>query len=208
MKVDVYNIKGEITDKKVDLNDNIFGIEPNNHAIYLDVKRILASRRQGTHKAKERADIKGSTKKLRRQKGIGAARVGNIKSPIFRGGGRVFGPRPRSYSIKLNKKVVRLARKSALSAKLADKKLIIVEDFNLEAPKTKEYLQILKNLNVDAKKNLLVTGADKFNVVLSARNIPNAYICTPEKLNTYVILNNDTVVFTESSVNQISEILN
>ena len=138
MKVDVYNIKGEKTTKKVDLPKEVFGIEPNDHAIYLDVKRIMASMRQGTHKAKERAEITGSTRKLRRQKGIGAARVGSIKSPLFRGGGRVFGPRPKNYSIKLNQKVKELARKSALSYKVAEKKVIVVEDFNFESPKTKD----------------------------------------------------------------------
>lgn len=208
MKLEVYNIQGEKTAKTVKLNKEIFGKEPNDHAIYLDVKRIMASRRQGTHKSKQRAEITGSTKKLRKQKGIGAARVGSIKSPVFRGGGRVFGPEPRDYSIKLNKKVMRLARRSALIHKLNDNKVIVVEDFKLDQAKTKEYSGILKNLNLDAKKNLMVTNADNINIFLAARNIPNAYICTPEKLNTYDILNNEMLVLTEGSIAEIEKILN
>lgn len=208
MKTEVLNIKGEKTDKKVDLDDNIFKVDPNDHAIYLDVKRIMAAKRQGTHKAKERADISGSTKKLRRQKGTGAARVGSIKNPIFRGGGRVFGPRPKDYSIKINKKVRVLARKSALSYKVSDKKIIVLEDFSFEATKTKEYSNLLKNLKLDGTKNLLVISSQEQNVFLSARNIQNAYICTPEKLNTYDILNNEMLILTESSVGVICKILN
>jgi large subunit ribosomal protein L4 len=207
MKVDVYNIKGEKTSKQVELPKEVFGIEPNDHAIYLDVKRIMASMRQGTHKAKERSEITGSTKKLRRQKGTGAARVGSIKNPIFRGGGRVFGPRPKSYDIKLNKKVKELARKSALSYKVAEKKLIVVEDFNFEDPKTKEYVNFLNNLKINDKKSLFITSIDNVNVYLSARNIPDAYICPPENVNTYEILNNEQLVLTESAVEVIKKIL-
>ncbi|MEA3496105.1 MAG: 50S ribosomal protein L4 [Bacteroidota bacterium] len=208
MKVEVYNIKGEKTDKKIDLNESIFEIEPNDHVIYLDVKRIMADRRQGTHKAKERSDIVGSQRKLRRQKGIGSARVGSIKNPIFRGGGRVFGPRPRDYSFKLNKKVKLIAKKSALSYKLSDKKILIVEDFSIEAPKTKEYKNILKNLKADGRKNLMVISEENNNIILSSKNISNSYICTPEKLNTYNILNNDLLILTESAVKVITKIFN
>jgi large subunit ribosomal protein L4 len=208
MKLEVYNIQGEITERKVDLSEEVFGIQPNDHAIYLDVKRIMANKRQGTHKAKERAEISGSTKKLRRQKGTGAARVGSIKSPLFRGGGRVFGPQPRDYSFKLNKKVKSLARKSALSYKLLDKQIIIVEDFNFDNAKTRDYAEILKKLKVEGKKNLMVSSHENINVFLSARNIPNSYICTPEKLNTYDILDNEIIVLTEGSIKVIEEILN
>jgi len=207
MKVDVYSINGEKTQKQIELPDDIFAVEPNDHAIYLDVKRIMASLRQGTHKSKQRAEISGSTKKLRRQKGSGAARVGNIKNPLFKGGGRVFGPQPRDYSIKLNKKVRILARKSALSYKTKENKLIVVEDFNFDTPKTKQYSTFLNNLHVGQNKSLLIIPIDNENVFLSARNIPNAYICPPENLNTYEILNNDSVVITESSVEIISKTL-
>ncbi len=208
MKVDVYNIQGEKTGKQLELDDKIFGIKPNDHAIYLDVKRILASRRQGTHKTKERGEVKGSTRKLRRQKGIGAARVGSITNPLFRGGGRVFGPRVRDYSIKLNKKVKSLARKSALTYKLKDQQLLVIEDFQFDQPKTKNYFQILKSFKIDNKKSLLVIPGENENVYLSARNIQNAYICTPEKLNTYEILNNQMLIFTESAVEKVTKILN
>ena len=208
MKLEVYNIKGQKTEKKVEFKKEIFEIEPNDHAIYLDVKRIMASKRQGTHKAKERSEITGSTKKLRRQKGIGAARIGSVKSPVLRGGGRAFGPKPRDYSFKLNKKVKKLARKSAIAYKLVDKQVMVLEDFSFDAAKTKEYMNILKNLKIDNKKNLLVVSQDNINVFLSAKNIPNAYICTPEKLNTYDILNNEMLVLTEGSLEKIKEILN
>lgn len=207
MKLDVYNFKGEKTTKQVELLDSVFGIEPNDHAIYLDVKRIMASVRQGTHKSKQRAEISGSSKKLRRQKGTGAARVGNIKSPLFKGGGRVFGPQPRDYSIKLNKKVRALARKSALAYKVRDSKIIVVEDFNLETPKTKDYSVFLQSFNLKDKKSLMVISIDNVNVFLAARNIPNAFICPPEKLNTYEILNNDSIVVTESAIEVINQIL-
>lgn len=205
MKADVYSITGEKTQKQVELPDAIFAIEPNDHAIYLDVKRILASFRQGTHKAKERSEVSGSTKKLRRQKGTGAARVGNIKNPLFRGGGRIFGPKPRDYSIKLNKKVRALARKSALSYKVLENKIKIIEDFDFEQPKTKDFASLLKNFEADKKKSLFVIDIEKENVYLSGRNIPNTYICPPENLNTYVILNNDLLILTESSVELINK---
>ncbi len=207
MKVDVYNVKGEKTEKQIELPDSIFAITPNDHAIYLDVKRIMASMRQGTHSTKERSEIVGSTKKMRKQKGTGAARVGSVKSPIFRGGGRTFGPKPRDYSLKLNKKVKELARKSALSYKALDSKLYVVEDFEFEAPKTKDYISFLESLNVDSVKTLCVTSIDNFNVFLSARNIPDAYICPPEKLNTYEILNNDSLIITEGAVQVLAELL-
>jgi large subunit ribosomal protein L4 len=209
MKIDIYNISGEKTNRSIELSDEVFSIKPNDHAIYLDVKRILANKRQGTNASKTRSDISGSTRKLFRQKGTGGARRGDIKSPLMRGGGTVFGPEPRDYTIKINKKVKQLARKSALTYKMIENKIVIVEDFKLEQPKTKEYLQILKNLKLENKKNLFVTSQeDNSNAFLSARNIPKAFICTPEKLNTYDILNNDTVVLTESSIEIISKILN
>ncbi|HPD65693.1 MAG TPA: 50S ribosomal protein L4 [Bacteroidia bacterium] len=205
MKVEVYTINGEKTDRQIDLPDEIFAVKPNDHAIYLDVKRIMASFRQGTHKAKERAEVSGSTKKLRRQKGTGAARVGSIKNPLFRGGGRIFGPRPRDYAIKLNKKVRELARKSALSYKLIENKIKVVEDFDFEQPKTKEFASILKNLQAKDSKNLFVVNIEKENIYLSGRNLSNTYICPPENLNTYVILDNDLLVLTESSVEIIKK---
>jgi len=207
MKLDVYNIKGEKTQRQTELPDDIFAIAPNDHAIYLDVKRIMSSMRQGTHKAKERAEIAGSTKKLRRQKGTGGARVGNIKSPVFKGGGRIFGPKPRDYDIKLNKKVKELARKSALSYKIIDNKLLVIEDFDFEIPKTKEYLSMLQNFKLQDVKTLCVTKIDNFNVFLAGRNLPDSYICPPEKLNTYEILNNDSLIITESALEVIKEIL-
>jgi len=209
MKIDIYNISGEKTNRKIELSDEVFSIQPNDHAIYLDVKRILANRRQGTNSSKTRSDISGSTRKLFRQKGTGGARRGDVKSPLLRGGGTIFGPEPRDYTMKINKKVKQLARKSALTYKMIEKKIVIVEDFNIEQPKTKEYIQILKNLKLDNKKNLLVTKQEEnSNIFLSARNIRKAFICTPEKLNTYDILNNETIVLTESSIEIISKILN
>lgn len=208
MKLEIYNIKGEKTGKKVDLSKDIFSIKPNDYAIYLDVKRILANNRQGTHDSKERSSISGSQRKLRRQKGTGSARIGSIKSPILRGGGRAFGPHPRDYSIKLNKKLKILARKSALTYKMNDKKIMIVEDFTVEVPKTKEYVEILRNLNLNDKKNVLVLAEGDINIFLSARNIQKAFICTAEKLNTYDILNNDTLVLTEKTVEILNKTLN
>ena len=200
MKLSVLNIAGEDTGKKVDLHKDVFEIEPNDHAIYLDVKHYLANKRQGTHKTKERADIVGSTRKIKRQKGTGTARAGSIKSPIFRGGGRAFGPRPRSYAFKLNRKVKQLARKSALSYKAKEKGLMVVEDFSMEAPKTREFYDIRKNLNVDGKKSLLVLPEPDRNIYLSSRNLTGSKVITVSALNTYDIMNASVVIFVESSL--------
>ena len=176
MKVAVLDIKGKDTGRKVELSKDVFGIEPNEHAIYLDVKRYLAHQRQGTHKAKERAEIAGSTRKIKKQKGTGTARAGSIKSPVFRGGGRIFGPRPKDYTQKLNKNVKRLARKSALSLKSKDKALLVVEDFNFEAPKTKDFINVLKSLGIENKKSLIVLGDSNNNVYLSSRNFKSSEV--------------------------------
>ncbi len=204
MELSVYNIKGEDTGKKVTLNDAVFGIEPNEHAIYLDVKQYLANKRQGTHKSKERSEVSGSTRKLIRQKGSGGARRGDINSPVMVGGGRVFGPRPRNYSFKLNKKVKSLARKSALSLKAQESAIFVVEDFTFEAPKTKEFISFAQNLKVADKKSLLVLGNENKNVYLSARNVPNAKVVTTAELNTYKVLDCVNLVLTESSVAAIN----
>ena len=198
---------GEDTGRNVSLSKDIFSMEPNDHAIYLDVKQFLANQRQGTHKSKERADITGSTRKIKKQKGSGTARAGSIKSPIFRGGGRVFGPRPRDYSFKLNKKVKVLARKSALSYKAKEKAISILEDFTFEGPRTKDYLAMLKSLSLDDKKTLLVIPKSDQNIVLSGRNVQNAKIVTAEQINTYDVLNADTLVLVESSVEKIEKTL-
>ena len=208
MEVSVYNIKGEDTGRKVILNDAIFGIEPNDHAIYLDVKQFMANQRQGTHKAKERSEVAGSTKKLGRQKGGGGARRGDINSPVLVGGGRVFGPRPRNYSFKLNKKVKQLARKSALAYKLQENALIVLEDFAFEAPKTKNFVEILKNLNLCEKKTLFVLPESNNVVSLSARNLQRTKVVNASSVNTYSILNADTLVVTENSIEVIDGILN
>jgi large subunit ribosomal protein L4 len=207
MKVAVIDINGKNTGRSVELSEAVFGIEPNDHAVYLDVKQHLANKRQGTHKAKERADISGSTRKIKKQKGTGTARAGSIKSPIFRGGGRVFGPRPRDYSFKLNKKVKVLARKSALSYKAKEKAISILEDFTFEAPKTKDYLAMLKSLSLNDKKTLLVLPKSDMNVVLSGRNVRNTKIVTADQINTYDVLNADTLVLAESSVEKIEKTL-
>jgi len=207
MEINVLNIKGQETGRKVTLNDAIFGIEPNDHVIYLDVKQYLANQRQGTAKAKERSEHKGSTRKLGRQKGGGGARHGDINSPLLRGGGRVFGPKPRDYSFKLNKKVKALARKSALSYKAQENAIIVVEDFSFEAPKTKEFINITKNLKVDGKKVLMVLpGSDK-NVYLSARNLQKSEVMIADSINTYKILNADVMVVTENSLKAIDGVL-
>ena len=205
MELAIYNIKGEDTGKKVTLNDAVFAIEPSEHAVYLDVKQYLANQRQGTHKAKERSEVSGSTRKLRKQKGGGGARIGDINSPVLVGGGRVFGPRPRDYRFKLNKKVKALARKSALTFKAQDNQIVVVEDFTFEAPKTKEFVNFTKNLQLVDKKLLLVLADQNKNVYLSARNVPNANIITASDLNTYKVLNNKALVLTESSVAVINE---
>lgn len=200
MELSVYNIKGEDTGKKVQLNGDIFGIEPNDHVIYLAVKQYLADQRQGTHKTKERSEITGSTRKLLRQKGSGGARHGDIKSPTMRGGGRVFGPKPRDYSFKLNKKVKALARKSALAYKAQGDAIVVVEDFNFDEPKTKAFAQLQKNLNVEGKKLLLVLPGVNKNVYLSARNIQRVEVMTASALNTYKVMNANVLVVTESAL--------
>ncbi|HOK25435.1 MAG TPA: 50S ribosomal protein L4 [Bacteroidales bacterium] len=200
MEVSVYNINGEETGKKVKLDDTIFGIEPNDHAIYLDTKQYLANNRQGTAKAKERSEVSGSTRKIKRQKGTGTARFGDIKNPLFRGGGRIFGPRPRDYSFKLNKKVKDLARKSALSYKAASNNIIVVEDFNFEVPKTKEMKKISDNLKLSDKKSLFVLPEQNKNVYLSSRNLPGVEVVTVSELTTYKIMNASTLVLAESAV--------
>ena len=201
MELAVYNIKGEDTGKKVTLNDEVFALaEPNEHAVYLDVKQYLANQRQGTHKAKERSEVSGSTKKLGRQKGGGGARHGDINSPVMVGGGRVFGPRPRNYSFKLNKKVKALARRSALTFKAQGGPIVVVEDFNFEAPKTKEFVNFAKNIKVYGVKTVLVLPSQNKNVYLSARNIEKTFVITAAELNTYRILDNKKLVVTESSV--------
>jgi len=205
MKLSVLNISGEDTGKKVDLKKDVFEIEPNDHAIYLDVKQYLANNRQGTHKTKERADITGSTRKIKRQKGTGTARAGSIKSPIFRGGGRAFGPRPRSYGFKLNRKVKQLARKSALTYKAKDKGILVLEDFSLEVPKTREFYEIHKSLNVDNKKSLLVLSEPDHNIYLSSRNLEDSKVITVSELNTYDIMNASVVIFVESSLDVLQK---
>lgn len=203
MKVAVLDINGKDTGRKVDLSADVFAIEPNNHAIYLDVKRYLANQRQGTHKAKERAEISGSTRKIKKQKGTGTARAGSIKSGVFRGGGRMFGPRPRNYSMKLNKNLKRLARKSALSMKANDKEIVVLEDFTFEAPKTKNFTAILSALDLQNKKSLFVLGASNNNVYLSSRNFKSSEVVTNSELSTYKILNANKIVLLESSLEGI-----
>lgn len=208
MELEVINREGESTGKKVTLADAIYAIEPNDHVIYLDVKQHLANRRQGTHKAKERAEIKGSTKKLKKQKGTGTARAGSIKSPLFRGGGRMFGPRPRDYHFKLNRKVKVLARKSALTYKAKENNITVVEDFNLEAPKTQEYQKVLQNLSVKDNKTLLIVPDHNKNLYLSSRNLPKSKVLTFSEVNTFEVLNADKVLIFESSVEQIEKLFN
>ena len=208
MELSVLNINGQETGKKVTLNDAIFGIEPNDHVIYLDVKQYLANQRQGTAKSKERSEMSGSTRKLGRQKGGGGARRGDINSPVLVGGGRVFGPKPRDYGFKLNKKVKVLARKSALAYKAQENAIIVVDQFNLDAPKTKDFLNIAKNLKVEGKKTLVVLPEINKNVYLSARNIQKAEVMRAGDINTYKVLNADVLVITEDSLQQIDAILN
>ena len=207
MELSIYNIKGEVTDKKVTLNDSIFGIEPNNHVIWLDVKLYLANQRQGTHKTKERNEIAGSTRKLIRQKGSGGARRGDIKSPVMVGGGRVFGPKPRDYGFKLNKKEKALARRSALSLKAQNDAILVVEDFNFDAPKTKNFAELTKKLQLADKKLLFVLPSQNKNVYLSARNLQGVEIITASDINTYKIMNCGNLVLTESSVAVIDDLL-
>lgn len=207
MELAVIDIKGKKTSKKVKLNDAVFCIEPNDHAIYLDVKHHMANKRTGNHKTKERSDIRGSRRKIRKQKGSGAARVGDIKNPIFRGGGRAFGPRPRDYGFKLNKKVRRLARKSALSHKIKAESLSVLEDFKLDSPKTKEFAQILSNLEVSDSKSLIVISEYNENVKLSSRNLKGTRVVSAEELCTYDILNANKVYLSEGSIEKVEKIL-
>lgn len=208
MDLSVVKYTGEQTGRKVALTDTVFGIEPNDHAIYLDVKSILANQRQGTHKSKQRAEITGSSKKIKKQKGTGGARAGNIKNPQFKGGGRVFGPAPRDYSFKLNKKVKDLARRSALTYKAKDNSILVIEDFNFENPKTKQYLAFVKAISVKDKKTLLVIPESNPSIALSGRNITNTKIITAAQINTYDVLNADTLLLVESSIGKIDNILN
>lgn len=207
MELVVHKISGEATARKVQLNENIFGVEPNDHAIYLDTKQYLANQRQGTHKSKEKGEITGSTRKLKKQKGTGTARAGSIKSPLFKGGGRVFGPQPRDYSFKLNKKVKQLARKSALTYKMNDQEIVVLEDFTFEGPKTKNFVQILDSFKANGGKNLFVFPGVDANVVLSARNIQRTKVTTVQNLNTYDILNAKKLFVLEGSLKTIEELL-
>ena len=208
MELSVYKINGKKTSKKIKLDKAVFGVEPNTHAIYLDVKSYLANKRQGTHKSKQRADIKGSTRKIKKQKGTGTARAGSIKNPLYRGGGRIFGPIPRDYSQKVNKKVKRLARKSALSIKAKEKSIFIIEDFQMEKPNTKEFTKILKALGISGKKNLLILEELNKNVYLSSRNLKNSNVVIDSELNTYGISNANNLIISEGSIPKIESLLN
>ena len=208
MKVAVLDITGKDTGRKVELSNEVFGIEPNDHAIYLDVKQYLANQRQGTHKSKERAEIAGSTRKIKKQKGTGTARAGSIKSPIFRGGGRIFGPRPKDYTQKLNKNLKRLARKSALSIKSKEKAILVVEDFNFEAPKTKDFVAVLRSLGLEDKKSLFVLGDSNNGVYLSSRNLKRSEVITSSEISTYKILNANNIVLLEGALEGIEANLN
>mgnify|MGYP001576915817 CR=1 FL=1 len=207
MELSVVNIQGKKTSKKAKLSDSVFGITPNDHAVYLDIKQYLAGQRQGTHKAKGRKEVSGSTRKLRKQKGGGGARVGSIKNPLFRGGGRVFGPVPRSYDFKLNKKLKRLAKKSVLTYKAKDECLYILEDFNFESPKTKKYADVLKNLKLSDSKTLLVLAQANDNIALSAQNLKRAAVTTALNLNTYDILNAKNLLLSESAIPALEKLL-
>ncbi len=206
MELEVYNISGQKTAKKAMLDDNVFSIEPNDHAIYLDIKQFMANRRQGTHKSKEKGEITGSTKKLKKQKGTGTARFGSIKSPLFKGGGRVFGPQPREYGFKLNKKLKRLARKSALTYKAKENGIIILEDFSFDSPKTKNFVTLLKNFELQDKKVLVVLTQNDKNVYLASRNIQKTKITDAASINTYDILNANNLIIAESSLKEIEKI--
>jgi large subunit ribosomal protein L4 len=208
MEVALLKYSGEKSTKKVTLPETVFGIEPNDHAIYLDVKSYLANQRQGTHKSKQRNEISGSSRKLKKQKGTGGARAGNIKNPLFKGGGRVFGPTPRDYSIKLNKKVKDLARKSALTYKAKDNAIAVLEDFSFETPKTSQYIKMLSAISLSDKKTLFVLPENNKNVVLSGRNIKNSKITTADQMNTYDVMNANTIIFVESSVSKVETLLN
>jgi len=203
MEVAVLDIKGKETGRQAQLSDAVFAIEPNEHAVYLDVKQYLANQRQGTHKAKERAEISGSTRKIKKQKGTGTARAGSIKSPIFKGGGRVFGPRPRNYGFKLNKNLKRLARKSALSIKASEKAIMVIEDFSFDTPKTKNFIEVLQALGIESKKSLIVLGDSNKNVYLSSRNLKSSEVINSSELSTYKILNAKSIIFVEGSLEGI-----
>ncbi|HPC97409.1 MAG TPA: 50S ribosomal protein L4 [Bacteroidales bacterium] len=205
MELSIYNIEGKKTGRKVTLDDEIFGIEPNDHAIYLDTRQYMANNRQGTAKSKERGEVTGSTRKLKRQKGTGSARFGDIKNPLFRGGGRIFGPKPRDYSFRLNKKVKQLARKSALSYKASENSIIVLEDFNIENPKTKEFRKISDNLQVSDKKSLYVLPEQNKNIYLSSRNLQGVEVVTVSELTTYKILNASTLILAESAVDVLQQ---
>ena len=207
MELAVYNISGKKTTKKVKLNKKVFGVKPNNHAIYLDVKQYLANQRQGTHKSKERGEITGSTRKIKKQKGTGTARTGSIKNPLFRSGGRVFGPQPRDYGFKLNKKVKRVARASAPTLMAKDKNITVLEDFNFDAPKTKQYLELLANFELSGKKTLLILNEPNQNIYLSARNLNRTNVTTSANLNTYQIMNAGNILMVESSIKAIENTL-
>lgn len=207
MELAILKQNGEETGRTVNLSDDIFGIEPNDHAIYLDVKQYLANKRQGTHKSKERNEVAGSTKKIKKQKGTGGARAGSLKSPVFRGGGRVFGPKPRDYSFKLNKKLKQLARKSAFTYKAKDNSVLVLEDFSFDAPKTKNYIQLLAGLSLADKKTLLLLPEVNKNVVLSSRNLPKAKVMVVNDVNTYELLNADNLVLCEGSVSKLETLL-
>ncbi len=208
MKISVINSKGEDTGREVTFNDDIFGIEPNSHAVYLDVKQYLANQRQGTAKTKERNEIAGSTKKIKKQKGTGTARAGSLKSPIFRGGGTIFGPKPRDFGFKLNKKVKKLARKSVVAQKIKDNQVKVIEDFTFETPQTKAFVAVLDSLSLSVDKALFIMGSENDNLYLSSRNIPNAKVITTDEVNTYDLIHADCVIFFESSVETLSNRLN
>jgi large subunit ribosomal protein L4 len=206
MEIEVYSVKGKKTDRKVTLDDGIFGIEPNDHAIYLDVKQYMANKRQGTHSTKEKSQISGSTKKLHKQKGTGGSRKGSIKNPLFRGGARIFGPQPRDYDFKLNKKLKRLARKSALSYKVKENGITVLEDFTFEAPKTRNFVDLLKNFSLENQKTLLVIPENDMNIYLSSRNLKKVKIMKASDLNTYEILDANRLLIMESSVKDIEKV--
>ncbi|MDR2929245.1 MAG: 50S ribosomal protein L4 [Cytophagaceae bacterium] len=208
MELNVVNIQGKETGRKIELSDSIFAIEPNDHAIYLDVKQYLANQRQGTHKSKERGEVAGSTRKIKKQKGTGTARAGSLKSPVFRGGGRAFGPQPRDYSFKLNKKLKQLARLSALTYKAQKNAIIVVEDFSFEVPKTKEFAIIRKNLQIDGSHSMVVLKERNTNIYLSSRNVPKSEIVIPSDMNTYSIMRAKSLVLTESSVAELNQFFN
>ena len=206
MELAIYNIKGEDTGRKAVLNDQVFAIDANEHAVYLDVKQYLANQRQGTHKSKERSEVSGSTRKLHKQKGGGGSRIGDINSPVLVGGGRVFGPRPRDYRFKLNKKLKDLARKSALTGKVQENQIVVVEDFTFEAPKTKDFVNVTKNLKLEGKKVLLISGDQNDNVYLSARNVPGAKVMRASDINTYALLDNKAIILTDSGLEVINKL--